>query len=90
MTEKDFGQPRRDVPTEVVEVNGAEHEGKFYFKRAFFTIFGGLMAGTLWALLPAVLFVIILTVFGTFDGLTDPDPSPITSTMSCDPDFETC
>jgi hypothetical protein len=68
--------------------------GKFYFIRAFWTTMGILLSWTLWVLLPAIVLLIFISVFGGIGALIpDNDASPAdepTASVSCyDPDTQT-
>jgi hypothetical protein len=70
--------------------------GKFYFIRAFWTTMGILLSWTLWVLLPAIVLVVIISIYGSIGSLVNDEPtdgpqeSQPTSCASTDPAWPYC
>lgn len=69
----------------------AEHAGRFYFLRAFWTTMGILLSWTVWILIPiAVATVVILLLGGLGAVIPDDDPVEPSGVFACDPTTELC
>jgi hypothetical protein len=60
---------------------------KFYFSRAFWTTFGILIGWTVWVLIPAMVTLVLLAIFGGVDAMMPDPPTVIPSAeYTCGPD----